>query len=264
MKAAAAAVVLASSMIGGIAHATIDTTAGELVLSVWDPVTLQTYTRDLGITVAQWNATGFAGVAHTSADQVTFGAGGGAADTNWSTFFKAADQAQLVWDIVAGSAGRSGADLLTSNAGLAIVSTATQNNATGANTLYGTYAAAANVLPTGTPNFSTHGTALTVNGSSICADQTASCSWNNGTTGHGGGTLSNLPFDVSAGIGQSLAFYQITRAATPLYTQYAGTFSLGADGALSYTVAAVPEPGTWAMLAAGLLTVGAIARRRIS
>lgn len=49
--------------------------------------------------------------------------------------------------------------------------------------------------------------------------------------------------------------------ATPQETAFAGTW--GFDGStVSYTVAAVPEPETYGMLAAGLLMLGAIARRR--
>lgn len=44
-------------------------------------------------------------------------------------------------------------------------------------------------------------------------------------------------------------------------TQYAGTFTYD-DGVLTYAVAAVPEPETYAMLLAGLGMIGAIARRR--
>jgi hypothetical protein len=41
--------------------------------------------------------------------------------------------------------------------------------------------------------------------------------------------------------------------------------NLGIDGSFAVTnVAAVPEPGTWAMMMAGLLMVGGIARRRLS
>lgn len=46
-------------------------------------------------------------------------------------------------------------------------------------------------------------------------------------------------------------------------TPYAGTFSLTQGGTLTYNVAAIPEADTWAMFAAGLLVVGAIARRRM-
>ena len=46
---------------------------------------------------------------------------------------------------------------------------------------------------------------------------------------------------------------------------FAGTWLLTQDGVLTYSVAAapVPEADTWAMFAAGLLAVGAIARRRM-
>jgi hypothetical protein len=59
------------------------------------------------------------------------------------------------------------------------------------------------------------------------------------------------------------------RGAVPAVTAFAPTngngfaFATGANGlALTYNVASVPEPETYSMLAAGLLMLGAVARRR--
>lgn len=49
--------------------------------------------------------------------------------------------------------------------------------------------------------------------------------------------------------------------ATPQQTYFAGTWGFTGTS-LDYTVAAIPEPETYGMLAAGLLMLGAVARRR--
>jgi len=79
----------------------------------------------------------------------------------------------------------------------------------------------------------------------------------------------NAKFNSTAAIGTSLNFWQLGLNGTANLnkingTQYAGQWDLTSGGALSYTVAPVPEPDTWAMMLAGVLTVGAIARRRLS
>ena len=70
-------------------------------------------------------------------------------------------------------------------------------------------------------------------------------------------------------IGSNLPFYQLSgdffaNPAEATLGTFGGVWNLSANGVLSYTTAPIPEPGTWAMLAAGLLAVGAIARRRIT
>ena len=77
-----------------------------------------------------------------------------------------------------------------------------------------------------------------------------------------------------ADVGTPLSFYHLTTSGTPgttastraaaSVTPYAVQWNLDYDaGTLSYSVAAVPEADTWAMLLAGLGLMGFIARRRL-
>ena len=69
-------------------------------------------------------------------------------------------------------------------------------------------------------------------------------------------------------IGTSLNFNQITNAGKSVFASAnpggPATFRFDTTGVLTYNVAAVPEPETYGMLSAGLLMLGAIARRRKS
>jgi len=89
-----------------------------------------------------------------------------------------------------------------------------------------------------------------------------------------------VAFNTSGTIGSQLPFFLQYETSTfqtgnALQQQFTSALGAGADGSaaywtldaqgnLSYNVAAVPEADTWAMFAAGLLAVGAIARRRLA
>ena len=88
-------------------------------------------------------------------------------------------------------------------------------------------------------------------------------------------------FDTTGSIGAQLPFFlqyetSTTQTGNALQRQFTcltgqcdptqlnAYWTLDTTGNLSYNVAAVPEADTWAMFAAGLIAVGAIARRRLA
>ena len=95
----------------------------------------------------------------------------------------------------------------------------------------------------------------------------AGANWAVYANGPGSDFLGNFPFTIDNSVGTTgVLFEKAATAGTGAASVLASQTTLGQFGfngtTLTYTVAAVPEPETYGMLAAGLLMLGAVARRR--
>lgn len=262
LKAIAAAVALAVS---GSAFAAISDGSsgnGEGFLSVWDPVSQTSYVRDLGVLMNDFGTAnrptgGFSVNVDVAGFQFT-----SAADQTWADFVAGKDVGGMVYDVLfLDSVGTTAQDqlryLVTSNNVTFPTASGTQqnNNSVSQMSILNSYLNGVNQK---------------------LADPAMSAIYESTDAGyfqnfHGstlGGKTTN--FQTTASVGDSLDFWYITRsgavtAAEAIGVQYANDigaaqWQLAQDGTLTFT-AAVPEPSTYAMLALGLVGIGAAVRR---
>lgn len=282
IKKIAAAAALAAAAVPAFAAINGNTagTPGELFLSVFDSTAKVSYTKDLAgfdsqasfKTLADDNAGGFS---------YNWSLAG---DANWTNFTQLADLSRSKWMVV--SVEKNTSSALFPN-GQRIFTTVKQGDeATVATVRNG----AINNAVGNMVNFfnavntsGTHGVVGTpldfaVDGSSVNLDSDSGAAYvGEGTTGGLSANFNkNFLFDASNLIGGSAEFVYLTRSSGQntnlfiLVDKFANTagaanfsFTNGADGAaLNYTLAPVPEASTYAMLLAGLLGIGYMARRR--
>lgn len=271
---AAAAVSLAFSAPASAAIGTGD--GATLFLEVFDTVSQASYVRDLGVSLnnfgTQNRATG--GFTNILDDQTT-DAFSSVTDAVWSSFVAGvANTSTLIWDVIAvDNLGGTTADakriLFTSasdvTGNLAAAGVQWTNNG---------FVTAASVEP----NHVVFANVLL--GANSSAFTTNPADPGNYQNGKGSNLFGGLPIAVgltSAALGQSMGFYYATRsgasttaeAAAAQYKLASGEafqWTLDNAGNLTYgvTVAAIPEPTTWALFAAGALMLGGMARRRLS
>lgn len=270
----------------GMASASVqlgNTGNGELLLSVWDSTTQVSYTRGLGIDMNTFlssagvnmgtSAGTFAATGDTAAMNFSL-----AADANMSSFLGGvAAGDSLEWNVVAydttGLNGYNGTKyLMTSTAALSDI-TAIQSNTQTVSMKGGDskYVGVVNPLIGGV---------VLDKSSAIVPASTGGAAYANATGngfGNNMGGFAQWGTNTGTALGSSLNFFLLTPSGTlttgkAFAYQFgnasgASSWTLGTNGTLSYSVAsiaAVPEPGEWALMLSGFGLIGFIASRRKS
>lgn len=278
--------IAAAMVVAGQAHATIATGVGlndQLFLSVWDPVAQASYSRGLGLTDqslvsgfginfgASTSGSGFTATGGTSAQNYSL-----AADANLSSFLTtyAADAASMQWSVVGG-----GSPNVNYNTPIAVTS---NSMTTGwSSTLFGGMIAfnGAYLATSGINGLMPAGS-VAGNLDSAVATSANGSAYALNTQAYFGDQLGNVaPFHTAAGLNVAQNFYLLNPTtngrsyggAANVYTfanttGTASTWTLASNGTLTFnvaqSVAAVPEPGEWALMLSGFGLFGFIAKRR--
>lgn len=271
--AAAAALVAALPAFAAISSGTSGN--GELFLVVHDTTAKVSYTLDMGVTQNDFFATGQQLSGYTR----DWGLAG---DANFTSFLSQVNETNLFWAVLAnentgGTAVGGQRTFTTARVGTEglMANWTNQTFSLGTSTTQaGTFFSAINTTGThgGIPvNFA-------INGSSVNRETDTGRAYFGETSGLNQTFNGNVPsgfFNTNA-VNVASNFYYITRSGGDQLASVVvdpfdnlggmGKFTLERNASgqynLDYTIAAVPEPGTYGLLLAGLAAVGFVARRR--
>ena len=240
--AAALAVVATTPVFASAIPATTSGNGG-LFLSAWDSAANAgagtSYTLNLGMVQSTFNG-------NTS---YTF-----APDANMASFLSQVTAGNVVWNVVAGdSTGGIAAGMLNYFVTAASAPSAANTQLNKAS-IIDTYINSVDTL-------------LSSSNSTVRLSTGATDASYAGSGAFGASLGSKVTFSTTAHLGNSLGFYELSSSSTNQLakanlTTFAGAWNLGTNGALTYSVSAVPVPPAAWLFGSGLVGLVGVARRK--